>query len=106
MHENDPHNPGMTPETQVQKDFEGLKKMIKVIGEMGFQVIERPTTPDILEDPTSEAGFPLVHDGVDGIRASYTKDRGLVIWFTNTFEDPQNSQRQEVVQRLREEGLM
>ena len=105
MHENEPHNPGMTPEAQVQKDFERLQNITKVLEEMGFQVIEHPT-PDILENPTSEAGFPIVRDGLDGIRASYTKDRGLVIWFANSFEDRDNPRRKEVVERLNEEGLL
>ena len=106
MHENESHNSEMMPEAQLKKDFKRLQNIAKVLGEMGFQVIEYSLLPGILENPTAEAGFPIVSHGLDGIRASYTKDRGLVIWFANSFEDRDNPRRKEVVERLNEEGLL
>ncbi|HEY4497863.1 MAG TPA: hypothetical protein VJC20_03885 [Candidatus Paceibacterota bacterium] len=105
MYKDLPRNPEFAAEQKMHDDFERLQNITKVLEEMGFQVIEHPT-PDILENPTSEAGFPIVRDGLDGIRASYTKDRGLVIWFANSFEDRDNPRRKEVVERLNEEGLL
>ena len=85
--------------------FDQLQKIASVLREMGFDVADGLITLNRLKDPTSEMGFPIVRDGVDGIRASYTNRRGLVIWFTNGFEDPNNPKRQEVMQRLKKEGL-
>lgn len=85
--------------------FDRLQKVAHILREMGFKVIDDLITLDTLKDPTSMAGFPIVRDGVDGIRASYTNRRGLIIWFTNGFEDPDDPKRQEVTQRLKKEGL-
>ena len=58
-----------------------------------------------LKDPTAEMGFPVVRDGVDGIRVSYSKRRGLIVWFTNGFEDPEDPKRKEVTEKLKKAGL-
>jgi hypothetical protein len=75
-----------------------------ILREMGLRVIERNLV-DREDDFARGAPFPIVRDGLDGIRASYSKSRGLKIWFTNGFEDPKNPKRQEIAQRLREAGL-
>ena len=93
-------------EQKILEAFNRLQKIAHILGEMGFQVLNSMITLDRLKDPTSEMGFPMVRDGVDGIRASYTKRQGLVIWFTNGFQDPDNPKRQEVEQRLKKEGLI
>mgnify|MGYP001598687284 FL=1 len=91
---------------KIMEAFDRLQKVSVILKEMGFRVIDRLITLDALKSPTSEAGFPIVRDGRDGIRALYTKRKGLVILFTNGFEDPANQKRQEVTQRLNKEGLL
>ena len=90
---------------RVAADFERLQRIVEVLREMGLHPTDHLISEDILRNPTSEAGFPLVSDGLNGIRASYKKDQGLVIWFTNSFENPDDLRRQEVVKRLQQEGL-
>lgn len=93
-------------EQKLLEAFNRLQRIAGILGEMGFHVVNSVVTLDRLKDPTSEMGFPIVRDGVDGIRASYTKRQGLVIWFTNGFGDLDNPKRKEVEQRLEQEGLM
>jgi hypothetical protein len=54
-----------------------------------------------LENPTNEAGNPIVNDGMNGIRVTY-KDRNdkyqMKVWFTNLFDDPNN----EIVKKVSE----
>lgn len=93
-------------EQKLLEAFDRLQQIADILGEMGFHVVNSMITLGRLKDPTSEMGFPIVRDGIDGIRASYTKRQGLVIWFTNGFGDPNNQKRQEVEQRLKKEGLI
>ena len=97
---------GQESEQKFLEEFDRLKNIAEVLGEMGLRVIDSNVTIDRLKDPTSEMGFPIVRDGADGIRASYTKRGGLQIWFTNGFADPANPRRQEIENRLKEAGLM
>jgi hypothetical protein len=90
-------------EEKIQIEFERLQKIVEVLRGMGFKVTDRLIRLDILRD--GEAGFPIVSDGLDGIRASYTNN-GLEIWFTNGFEHADNPRRQEVESKLREFGLV
>lgn len=91
---------------KLQENFNRLQSIAEILREMGLQVIDNFITIERLQNPTSEMGFPIVRDGVDGIRASYSKRRGLIIWFTNGFEDPNDPKRQKIIKRLQEEGLM
>ncbi len=86
---------------QIKQSFKKLQKIAEVLGEMGFKVIDNVVNIDILIE---NRPFSLVRDGIDGIRATYEKGR-LLVWFTNKFEDPDNPRRQEVVARLKQEGL-
>lgn len=96
---------GKESDQKLLEAFDRLQQVVGILKEMGFEVVNRAIALDRLKNPTSEFGFPIVRDGRDGIRASYTNRRGLVIWFTNGFEDPANQKRQEVEQRLKKEGL-
>lgn len=91
---------------KLQEDFNRLQSIAEVLREMGLRVIDNLITIDRLQDPISEMGFPVVRDGADGIRVSYSKRDGLKIWFTNGFEDLNNPKRQEIESRLEEAGLM
>ncbi len=89
--------------------YEALEKLQRTAGilkELGFDVIDRFINIGTLSRPTAEAGFSIVNDGAQGIRASYSLRRGFKIWFTNEFEDPNNPKRQEVEERLRAEGIL
>lgn len=86
--------------------FNRLRSIVELLRGLGFQVIDRFISVDRLRDLTSEMGFPIVRDGADGIRVSYSKRDGLKIWFTNGFEDQENPRRKEVETRLKEAGLI
>lgn len=91
---------------KIQEDFVRLQNIVEILREMGFRVVNELINIDTLQSPSSEMGFPIVRDGLDGIRVSYSKRRGLRVWFTNGFENPENPRRQEVEKRLREAGLI
>ena len=93
-------------EQGLREDFARLQDIAEVLREMGLRVIDSNVTIDRLKNPTSEMGFPIVRDGADGIRASYSKREGLKIWFTNGFENPANPRRQEAEAKLRKMGLV
>lgn len=90
---------------QLQQDFERLTQIAQILKESGLHVLDRSISMERLKDPTAEMGFPVVRDGVDGIRVSYSKRRGLIVWFTNGFEDPEYPKRKEVTEKLKKAGL-
>lgn len=103
---NIPEKENNVAEQKLDGDFQKLQKIVEVLRNMGFTIMDHLITKEILKSPTAFMGFPLVSDGANGIRASYSKDEGLKVWFTNGFESLANSQRQEEVKkRLEEEGL-
>lgn len=53
-----------------------LQHAANILREMSFNVIDRSITESYLID---EAPFPIVRDRIDGIRATYSKRRGLKI---------------------------
>ena len=83
-----------------------LQKTADILRDLGFDVVDRFINIDTLTRPTAEAGFPVVNDGAQGIRVSYSPRRGFRVWFTNGFEKPDNPRRQEVEECLRAEGLL
>lgn len=93
-----------TPEqAPISEALDQLKRAVDILREMGMEVIDRFVTEERLR---SEMPFPIVRDGLDGIRAVYSRRRGLKIWFTNGFENPNDPKRQEIEQRLKEAGLI
>jgi len=86
----------------VSEALDKLQRATDILREMGLEVIDRFITGDRL---ISGLPFPIVKDGLDGIRAEYSKRRGLKIWFTNGFEDPNNPERRKIEKRLNEAGL-
>ena len=86
--------------------FGRLRNIAEILREMGLKVIDQAIAFNRLRDPVAEMGFPIVRDGVYGIRASYSKREGLQIWFTNGFGDPENPKRREIEKRLKEAGLI
>jgi glutathionylspermidine synthase len=86
----------------VSEALDKLRRATDILREMGLEVIDRFITDDKI---ASEMPFPIVRDRVDGIRATFSKRRGLKIWFTNGFEDPNDPERQKIEKRLKEAGL-
>lgn len=86
----------------ISEAFNRLRQVADILRDMGMGVIDRLITEDNL---ASGLPFPIVKDGLDGMRAEYSRRRGLKIWFTNGFEDANNPRRQEIEQRLKEAGL-
>ncbi len=95
-----------TKEQLLYEALEKLQRTAEILRDLGFDVIDRFINIDTLSRPTAEAGFPVVNDGAQGIRVSYSQRRGFRIWFTNGFENPDSPRRQEVEERLRAEGLL
>lgn len=46
-------------EDKLQEDFNRLQRITEILREMGFRVIDRFITIDVLQDPSSEMGFLL-----------------------------------------------
>lgn len=82
--------------------FYQLQKTSEILKKIGLEVIDDLITEDEL---AKELPFPIVRDGLDGIRATYSKRRGLKIWFTNGFEKPDDPKRIEIVKQLQKSGL-
>ena len=95
------HTIELSEQFPVSEALDKLQRAANILREMGLEVIDRFITEDRL---VSGLPFPIVRDGVDGIRAEYSKRRGLKIWFTNGFEDPNNPKRREIEKRLNEAG--
>jgi len=81
--------------------FEQLLQIAEILRSMGLDVIDRLIKKEYMH----HAGTPLVSDGLDGIRFSYNRVNGLRIWFTNGFENWDDSKRVEVVKKISEAGL-
>jgi hypothetical protein len=78
--------------TEIKRDFDSFQKILGILKEMGFDVIT-DITIELLEDPSSESGFPIVRDGIDGIRIYYVRKEGLKIGFTNLFDHSSKDSR-------------
>ena len=89
-----------------EQALERLQKIAEILKEMKLNVIDRAVTLERLLDATAEIGFPIVREGSNGVRASYSKRDGLRIWFTNGFDDPSNLTRQEITKKLKAAGLI
>lgn len=79
-----------------------LQKIFDILTEMGLTIIER-NKEKIFE---GKFEYPIIEEGFNAIRASYSKREGLKISFTNLFEDRNKSPRKEIEQRLKELGLL
>ncbi len=85
----------------VLRALDELQKAAEILRGMGFKVTDRLINKKILEQ---HLPFPIVSDGLDGIRACYDKyDRALIISFTNGFEDWDNPKRVEVMNKIEQE---
>ena len=88
---------------EIHVTLEKLRQIAESLRSLGFTINERVISYDELSQPTASAGFPIEVER--NIRASYSRDRGLRIWFTNEFQEPSHPKRLEVIQKLKEQGL-
>lgn len=97
------------PESNEKFDaaFEKLLRIHSILKEMGFRIWDYAASVDNFRKQwEAETAFPLVLDGGNGIRVSSNKRTGIMaVWFTNSFEEPDNPRRMEVEKRLKAEGL-
>ena len=90
-------------ESKIQESSSKLQKISECLSSSGIDMDKRVNYKDQLSKPTAIAGFPIDVDR--NIRASYSIDRGLRIWFTNEFQDPSHPRRLEMIHKLQEQGL-
>ncbi|MEK7066953.1 MAG: hypothetical protein AAB949_01090 [Patescibacteria group bacterium] len=93
-------------ESEFQENFNRLQKIAECLRELGLKVVDQNISEESLKSLTAKLGFPIARDGLDGIRASYSKTNGLKIWFTNGFENPSDPERQRIARELDERGLI
>ena len=80
--------------------FEKLKKIGQALEEMNYTVEKYSMRREALDE---QGGLPICADG--DVRFSWSKIRGLTIWFTNGMENPENPERQAIKVKLEELGL-
>ncbi len=98
--------PKFESDEKIKGEFERLLKIHAILKEMGFKIWEYASTfENFKEEWDKRTAFPLVWEGGNGIRVSPDRWKGLVVWFTNSFEDPENPVRLKVKERLTVEGL-
>jgi len=103
----EPQSPEQEPEqekTPIMEVLERINYAAQILEEMGMDVQWRNINEENLLDPVKSMQIPLVSNGALGIRATY-QNNNLKIWFTNGFENPKNSQRQEFVKKMIAAGL-
>jgi len=81
-----PENFETSEQVTSEMALEGLQVIAEFLKSKGFTVIDRFITLEVIKAPTAPMGFPIVSDGLQGIRASYSSRSGLKIWFTDGFE--------------------
>lgn len=85
-------------------DYEKLKEILVIIKEAGLT----PTNYSIdaiKQDWDESSPFPIAEEGANGIRLIRQPEEGLIITFTNGFENPKNATRVNITQKLREKGF-
>lgn len=92
---------------ELDRDWNHLQRLLEYCKSIGLKICD--ISRDYFNNSTVQMGMPtpIVHDGVDGIRMSYDKRRGLLIWFTNKFENPEDETRKKVKEqwdRIRQEN--
>ena len=96
-----------TLDPEFEKGFDDLQKVLKILSELGLNPPEYCFDKSIIKKQWDERYvFPIAREGADGIRANYrSRNKKIMISFTNGFEDPQDPKRLEVTAKLREAGF-
>lgn len=93
-------------EIEFEKAFQQLQNIIALLAKIGFTIPEYCYSKEkIKEYWNNKFAFPIAKEGLDGIRASRSRNGEFRIWFTNGFEDPKNPKRLEITAKLREQGF-
>ncbi len=94
-------------EEPIENALRKLQRICEILKEMGYSLYEENIKAEFLDPRSNMAwiGFPIASEGLDGIRCSNDKYRGLIIWFTNGFEKRDDPRRQEIVKRIQAENL-
>ena len=81
---------------QLGRDWDKLQQLLEYLTSLGLKT--RNLSRDYFDNFTVRQGMPtpLAGLGGDGIRISYDRRRGLLLWFTNEFEDPDDETRKKV----------
>lgn len=97
-------DPPINKEKGINDALKKLHEVLDCLKRMDFEICDYP---DSVYEKSMEKNvvFPIVEDGLNGIRASYHDGRGLVISFTNGFEHPDDPRRREVVENLKIDGV-
>ena len=86
------------------EEFHQLQVIKNVLSGHGLNICEY--SDDIVQEQFKERyTFPIANDGAQGVRVTRERKGGLVVSFTNGFEDPKNKKRVEVTTALREKGI-
>lgn len=101
-----PPNPEINEnETKFQEAYQELQQIISILKENDFTIPEYCFSEDTIREYWDKKfPFPIVREGVDGIRVSPRREGGFNIWFTNGFENPDNSERIKITKIFREQG--
>ena len=94
-------------ETSVEKykdEFDQLRVIREVLSEAGLCVCDYPNEM-IVEQFELRNAVPVAMEGAQGIRVSRKREGGLLISFTNGFENPKDLKRIKVTAALREKGI-
>lgn len=85
-------------------DFQQLRKILEIIKSFGLTF---PGYSDKIVQNQWDMGntFPIANEGAQGIRVTRERGGGLIVSFTNGFEDPKNPKRMEVTEELRKNGI-
>ncbi|MFA6382271.1 MAG: hypothetical protein WCX08_03350 [Candidatus Buchananbacteria bacterium] len=108
-------NEGLSRQEQKQRQLEAsfdnafhqLQEIATILAETGLNVRTYVSDPDMIKTEwMRNTAFPIVSDGLDGIRVSRNRENsGFIVWFTNGFEKPDNPQRQEITAKLKAAGF-
>lgn len=93
----------LSQEIILQERLKRLEKIVEVLRNLGIKINTRFISENFLKN--NEPDFPISSEGMDGIRISIDPEKGPVVWFTNGFEDEENSRRKEIETALQEVGL-
>ena len=84
---------GVRGQESFETQFARFEKFWNSLKEKGFDMFDLKIVKENLE---CGKPVPVVHDGIDGARAYYRKSTGIKIWYTNSFENPDNPKRKEI----------
>ena len=91
---------------QFESAFQELQGIVAVLKELGLDVPEYCFQKSFIQEQLERKNtFPIARDGMDGIRARQSRTGGFRVFFTNGFDDPNDSRRVEIATKLREKGF-